>query len=84
MGPKLDIYQGELPRRVDQLTSQRAVENIQEKGGHIVIPYTKGVCERIKNICSKHGIIPVLGGRTIRKMLVAPPKTKITLRKEMK
>ena len=45
---------------------------VQNKG-HIVIPYTQGLCESIKKICGKYGIqTHFKGGRTIKNLLVSP------------
>ena len=44
--------------------------------GHIVIPYTQGLCESIKKICGRYGIqTHFKGGRTI-KAYWSPPRTK--------
>ena len=41
--------------------------------GHIVIPYTQGLCESIKKICGRFGIqTHFKGGRTIKNLLVSP------------
>ena len=41
--------------------------------GHIVIPYTQGLCKSIKKICSKYGIQTLFkGNRTIKNILVSP------------
>ena len=41
--------------------------------GHIVIPYTQGLCESIKKICGRYGIqTHFKGGRTIKSFLVSP------------
>ena len=41
--------------------------------GHIVIPYTQGLGESIKKICSKYGIhTHFKGNRTIKQILVKP------------
>ena len=38
----------------------------------MVVPYTKGLSESLKNACSKHGVqVYFKGGRTIRSLLVA-------------
>ena len=40
---------------------------------HMVVPYTKGLSESLKNVCSKHRIkVYFRGGKTIRCLLVAP------------
>ena len=45
---------------------------VQSKG-HIVIPYTQGLCESIKKICGRYGIqAHFKGGRTIKNLLVSP------------
>ena len=41
--------------------------------GHIVIPYTQGLCESIKKICGRYGIqTHFKGGSTIKNLLVSP------------
>ena len=41
--------------------------------GHIVTPYTQGLCESIKKICGRYGIqTHFKGSNTIRKLLVSP------------
>ena len=41
--------------------------------GHIVIPYTQGLVESIKKICSKYGIqVHFKGNRTLKQLLVKP------------
>ena len=41
--------------------------------GHIVIPYTQGLCESIKRICGRYGIqTHFKGGKTIKNLLVSP------------
>ena len=40
---------------------------------HIVIPYTQGICESMKNICRKHGVaVHFKGGQTLKNILVSP------------
>ena len=47
---------------------------------HILIPYTKGIGESLKNICKKHGVdAHFRGGQTLKNILVSPKdKDKIT------
>ena len=46
---------------------QAATSKHFAKRCHIVIPYTQGICESIKNICEKHGIaVYFKGGQTSR------------------
>ena len=53
-------------------SAQSANQVVQSKG-HIVIPYTQGLCESIKEICSRYGIqTHFKGGRTIKNLLVSP------------
>ena len=52
--------------------AQSANHEVQNKG-HIVIPYTQGLCESIKKICSRYGIqTHSKGGRAIKNLLVSP------------
>ena len=52
--------------------AQSANQEVQSKG-HIVIPYTQGLCESIKKICGRYGIqTHFKGGRTIKNLLVSP------------
>ena len=52
--------------------SQAANHEVKNKG-HIVIPYTQGLCESIKKICGRYGIqTHFKGGRTIKNLLVSP------------
>ena len=52
--------------------SDRSTNWIKIKG-HIVIPYTQGLCESIKKICGRYGIqIHFKGGSTIKNLLVSP------------
>ena len=52
--------------------AQSANHEVQNKG-HIVIPYTQGLCESIKKICGRYCIqTHFKGGRTIKNLLVSP------------
>ena len=58
-------------------TAAQPVTNEVKNKGHIVLPYTQGLCESIKKICGRYGIqTPFKGGRTI-KSLWSPPRTKM-------
>ena len=49
-----------------------ATREVKSKG-HIVIPYTQGLCESIKKICGRYGIqTHFKGGCPIRNLLVSP------------
>ena len=40
---------------------------------HIVVPYTQGIGESLKNICKKHGVdVHFKGGQTLKNILVSP------------
>ena len=40
---------------------------------HIVIPYSQGIGESLKNICKKHGVdVHFKGGKTLKNILVSP------------
>ena len=52
--------------------NQAATNEVKTKG-HIVIPYTQGLCESIKKICGRYGIqTHFKGGSTIKSLLVSP------------
>ena len=54
-------------------TAPQAATNGVKTKGHIVIPYTQGLCESIKNICGRYGIqTHFKGGSTIKNLLVSP------------
>ena len=49
-----------------------ATREVKSKG-HIIIPYTQGLCESIKEICGRYGIqTHFKGGCTIKNLLVSP------------
>ena len=54
-------------------TGTQVVTNEVKTKGHIVIPYTQGLCESIKKICGRYGIqTHIKGGSTIKNLLVSP------------
>ena len=54
-------------------TNAQAATNGVKTKGHIVIPYTQGLCESIKKICGRYGIqTHFKGGSTIKNLLVSP------------
>ena len=74
----LDKVEGRLNRSSRQVAdggtnnAQAANHEVKNKG-HIVIPYTQGLCESIKKICGRYGIqTHFKGGRTIKNLLVSP------------
>ena len=56
-------------------SAQTANQGVQSKG-HIVIPYTPGLCESIKKICGRYGIQTHFKGGTTIKTFWSPPRTK--------
>ena len=51
----------------------QAVTNEIKIKGHIVLPYTQGLCESIKKICGRYGIqTHFKGGSAIKSLLVSP------------
>ena len=53
--------------------SVQSTNNEVKNKGHIVIPYTQGLCESIRKICGRYGIqTHFKGGRTIKNLLVFP------------
>ena len=74
----LDKVEGRLNRSSRQVVDggtnnvQAANHEVKNKG-HIVLPYTQGLCESIKKICGRYGIqTHFKGGRTIINLLVSP------------
>ena len=60
------------PNSQDTAGSQHSTNEVKTKG-HIVIPYTQGLCEIIKKICGRYGIqTHFKGSNTIRGLLVSP------------
>ena len=54
-------------------TGAQPATNEAKNKGHIVIPYTQGLCESIKKICGRYGIqAHFKGGRNIKSLLVSP------------
>ena len=44
-----------------------------QKRCHIVVPYTKGLCESYKTICNKYGVQAYFkGGNTLKNVLIFP------------
>ena len=63
-----------LPDRsmMEALTVPNQANHEVQNKGHIVIPYTLGLCESIKKICGRYGIqTHFKGGRTIKNLLVS-------------
>ena len=72
---KVDKVEKRLNRSTREVSNQAAqpVNNEVKNKGHIVIPYTQGLCESIKKICGRYGIqTHFKGGRTMKNLLVSP------------
>ena len=68
----LDKVEKRLNRSTRQVNDGGNNHGVQSKG-HIVIPYTQGLCESIKKICGRYGIqTHFKGGKTIKNLLVSP------------
>ena len=53
-------------------TGAQPATNEAKTKGHIVIPYTQGLCESIKKICGRYGIQTYFkGSNTIRNLLLS-------------
>ena len=57
-------------------TAAQPVTNEIKNKGHIVIPYTQGLCESIKKICGSYCIQTHFKGSRIIKSLLVSPKDK--------
>ena len=57
-------------------TVAQAVTNRVKTKGHIVIPYTQGLCESIKKICGRYGIQAHFKCGSTIKTSQSPPRTK--------
>ena len=81
--PKWALHK--LEKRLNKSTSE-AIDGVNNQGtpdiqvvtnevkikGHIVIPYTQGLCKSMKKICGRYGIHPHFkGGSTIKNLLVS-------------
>ena len=54
-------------------SNAQSANHVVHNKGHIVIPYTQGLCESIKKICGRYGIqTHFKGGKTIKNLLVSP------------
>ena len=57
-------------------TVAQAVTNEIKTKGHIVTPYTQGLCESIKKICGRYGTHAHFKGDSTIKNLLVSPRTK--------
>ena len=58
-------------------TGTQPTTNEVKTKGHIVIPYTQGLYESIKEICSRYGIQTPFKGNNIIQNLLVSPRTRI-------
>ena len=61
--------------------STQPTTNEAKPKGHIVIPYTQGLCESIKKMCSRYGIRTHFKGNSTIKNLLVPPRIKTPWKK---
>ena len=57
-------------------TGAKPTTNELKTKGHIVIPYTQGLCKSIKKICNRYGIQTYFKGNSTIKNLMVSPKNK--------
>ena len=57
-------------------TGAQPITNEVKTKGHIVIPYSQGLCKSIKKICRRYGIQTHFKGNSTTKNLLASPKDK--------
>lgn len=77
--PKWALTQGEKKRKERQDNAQQELDNTKKAKTCVVIPYTRGMSERLSRVYKKHGISMFSKpGYTLRQALVAPkdPLTK--------
>ena len=62
----------EQEQRKNRMEKERNTRSTQKRC-HIVVPYTKGLCESYKFICSKYGVRAYFkGGNTLKRLLMFP------------
>ena len=61
-------------RTPSESTVPRATSRPNTTVGYAVIPYTQGLAESFKNICSKYGIQTYFKGNTTIKQVLMKPK----------
>ena len=59
--------------KYNTINTNNTFKNNKDTNIYMLVPYTKGVSENFKSICSKHGKqVPFKGDNTIKNLLVAP------------
>ena len=75
-------FQKVLKDQEDKKKKKERKKLITQKRCHIVVPYTKGLCESYKSICNKYGVQAYFrGGNTLKNLLMFP-KDKEEMRKK--
>ena len=54
----------------------KTTTNEVKSKGHIIIPYTQGLCKSIKKICSRYSLHTYFKGNSTIKNLLVPPRTR--------
>ena len=61
------------PEGQEKITRKKKGNNNQTKRCHIVVPYSRGLCESYKNICGKFGVqVHFKGGDILKNLLMFP------------
>ena len=75
-------FQKILREQENKKKKKRKERNITtQKRCHIVVPYTKGLCESYKSICSKYGVQAYFKGNKLKNLLMLP-KDKDEMKKQ--
>ena len=75
-------FQKVLKEQKGKKNKRKERNTITQKRCHIVVPYTKGLCESYKSICSKYGVQAYFrGGNTLKNLLMFS-KDKDEMRKQ--
>ena len=60
-------------KKCQQKKKKQTPKNKYPAKCHIVVPYSQGIGESVKNICKKHGVdVHFKGGQTLKNILVSP------------
>ena len=66
-------FQKVLKSQESKKNKKKEKKPLTQKRCHIVVPYTKGLCESYKSICSKYGVQAYFrGGNTLKNLLMFP------------
>ena len=65
------VLQNQEDRRIENRRDQGRNTNQTVKKCHILVPYSQGLCESYKTICSKYGVhVHFKGGNTLKNLLM--------------